>query len=113
MSFLSPPVNARWAHMHLIVSVRDLTKIDTGRKDTTAAGQLLCRNGQLLALPLENTGWAHFNVKLHFLFCLIDCHLIKCPGLTCGINIVKPRFLFKTVDLWSYILPINRYSHTL
>ncbi len=35
----------------------------------------------------------------------------KCPGLTCGINIVKPRFLFKTVDLWSYILPIDRYSH--
>ncbi len=37
----------------------------------------------------------------------------KCPGLTCGINIVKPRFLFKTVDLWSYILPFDRYSHTL
>ncbi len=37
----------------------------------------------------------------------------NCPGLTCGINIVKPRFLFKTVDLWSYILPIDRYSHTL
>ncbi len=37
----------------------------------------------------------------------------KCPGLTCGINIVKPRFLFKTVNLWSYILPSNRYSHTL
>ncbi len=37
----------------------------------------------------------------------------KCPGLTCGINIVKPRFLFKTVDLWSYIMPIDRYSHTL
>ncbi len=27
-------------------------------------------------------------------------------------NIVKPRFLFKTVDLWSYILPSDRYSHT-
>ncbi len=23
--------------------------------------------------------------------------MLKCPGLTCGINIVKPRFLFKTV----------------
>ncbi len=34
----------------------------------------------------------------------------KCPGLTCGINIhvVKPRFLFKTEDQWSYIMPINR-----
>ena len=28
---------------------------------------------------------------------------MKCPGLTCGINIVKARFLFKTVDLWSTI----------
>ncbi len=36
----------------------------------------------------------------------------KCPGLTCGINIVKPRFLFKTMDLWSCIMPIDRYSHT-
>ncbi len=39
--------------------------------------------------------------------------IMQCPGLTCGINIVKPRFLFKTVDLWSYIMPIDRYSHTL
>ncbi len=38
---------------------------------------------------------------------------LGCPGLTCDINIVKPRFLFKTVDLWSYIMPIDRYSHTL
>ena len=37
----------------------------------------------------------------------------KCPGLTCGINIVKPMFLFKTVGLWSYIMPIDRYSYTL
>ncbi len=38
-----------------------------------------------------------------------------CPGLTCGANIVKPRLLFKTVDLWSYILilPTDRYSHML
>ncbi len=35
------------------------------------------------------------------------------PGLTCGINIVKPRFLFQTVYQWSYIMPIDRYSHTL
>ncbi len=29
----------------------------------------------------------------------------KYPGLTCGLTytVVKPRFLFKTVDLWSYI----------
>ncbi len=25
--------------------------------------------------------------------------------------IVKPRFLSKTVDLWSYIMPIDRYIH--
>ncbi len=35
--------------------------------------------------------------------------IYNCPGLTCGINIVKPRFLFKTVDLWSYILPIDTH----
>ncbi len=40
-------------------------------------------------------------------------NFIYCPGLICGINIVKPRFLFKTVDLWSYIMPIDRYSQTL
>ncbi len=36
----------------------------------------------------------------------------KCPGLICGtsINIVKPTFMFKMVDLWSYIMPINRYA---
>ncbi len=44
---------------------------------------------------------------------VINGRPLKCPGLTCGINIVKPRFLFKTVDLWSYILPIDRYSPTL
>ncbi len=37
----------------------------------------------------------------------------KYPGLTCGFYIVKPRFLFETVDLWSYIMPIARYLHTL
>ena len=26
-----------------------------------------------------------------------------CSGFTCGTNIVKPRFLYKTLDLWSYI----------
>ncbi len=29
------------------------------------------------------------------------------------LNIVKPRFLFKTADIWSYIMPIDRYSHAL
>ncbi len=37
----------------------------------------------------------------------------KCPGLTCVINIIKPRFLYKTVDLWSYMMPLDRYSHIL
>ena len=32
----------------------------------------------------------------------------NCPGLTCGIIIVKPRFLYKTVDLWSHIMLIDR-----
>ncbi len=30
-----------------------------------------------------------------------------------GIIIVIARFLFKAVDLWSYIMPIGRYSHAL
>ncbi len=38
-------------------------------------------------------GWLHFSPNvLH----------TNCPGLTCGIDIVKPRFLFKTVHLWSW-----------
>ncbi len=33
---------------------------------------------------------------------------INCSGLTCGINIVKPRSLFKTEkNPWSYIMPID------
>ncbi len=39
--------------------------------------------------------------------------LKKCPGLTCGINIVKSRFLFKTVDPWFYIMPISILTYTL
>ena len=27
---------------------------------------------------------------------------MQCPGFTCGINIAKPRFLSKTVDLLVY-----------
>ncbi len=30
---------------------------------------------------------------------------VKYSGLTCVINIVKPKFILKTVDLWSYIMP--------
>ncbi len=36
----------------------------------------------------------------------------QCPGLTCGVNKVKPRFLYKTVDLWSYSMSIDRYIHS-
>ncbi len=34
-------------------------------------------------------------------------HVFYCPGLTCGMNIVKSRFLFQTVDPCCYILPID------
>ncbi len=51
--------------------------------------------------------------RKYLIFDVIFKHSYKnCPGLTCGINIVKPRFLYKAVDLWSYIMPIDRYSHT-
>ncbi len=85
--------------------------------------------------PLTNAGYLHDSATYKYMYLLIKylayrlCkpkaldrtfgvtwYLLlyrKCPGLTCGINIVKPRFLFKTVGLWSYILPIYRYSHTL
>ncbi len=40
-----------------------------------------------------------------FYVCINLCEYqnsLKCPGLTCGINIDKPRFLFRTVDpIWS------------
>ncbi len=36
---------------------------------------------------------------------------VKCPGLACGINIVKSRFLFKNMDLWSYINSLSIDTH--
>ncbi len=46
---------------------------------------------------------------------LMTCfvNIIECPGLTCGISMVKPRFVFEIVNLWSYILLINRYPYML
>ncbi len=61
----------------------------------------------LPAQPLEPT----VSISKYFITSMTTW--TKCPGLTCVINIVKPRFLFKIVDLWSYTLPIDRYSHTL
>ncbi len=41
------------------------------------------------------------------LSCVLRIDLLS--WFECGINMVKPRFLFKTVDIWAYILPIDRY----
>ncbi len=35
-------------------------------------------------------------------------YVLKCPGLTCAIDIAKPRFLVKIVDLWSYMHNADR-----
>ncbi len=65
----------------------------------------------LLNIHLHLKRWA--KIIINFIYMYNIYYTILCPGLTCGINIVKPIFLFKTVDLWSYIMPIDRYSHTL
>ncbi len=61
-----------------------------------SAATAIKRNTKHIYIHVICTDGLHRNVKIK----------IECPGLTCGTNIVKPRFLYKTVDLWSFIMPI-------
>ncbi len=42
----------------------------------------------------------------HLFLALSGVAFFTCLG---PLNIVKPMFLYKTVDLWSYIMPIVKY----
>ncbi len=75
--------------------------------------QVWYTNNEYTVLTFFFTAFRHYaigisNPNLTFLIFGVGTVLSiasKCPGLTCGINIVNPRFL--------YIMPIDRYSHTL